>query len=61
MKCINISSFIICYRNILMFKAPSRRSDIEILAYCIVHWLAGSLPWMDVLENKEEVQKRKIK
>jgi vaccinia related kinase len=40
---------------------PNRRADLEILLYCIVQWLSGTLPWMDVLNKPEEVQKLKVK
>ncbi|RNA34646.1 serine threonine- kinase VRK1, partial [Brachionus plicatilis] len=39
----------------------SRRSDLEILGYCIVHWLSGTLPWMDQLKNPTQVQQSKTK
>ena len=31
--------------------AHARRSDLEILAYNLVHWMSGSLPWMDNLKD----------
>ena len=40
--------------------AHSRRSDLEILAYNLVHWMSGDLPWMDQLTNPTQVQKQKI-
>jgi len=40
---------------------PNRRADLEILAFCIVHWLSGTLPWINSIDNKEEVQKLKNK
>jgi len=40
--------------------AHSRRSDLEILAYNLVHWMSGDLPWMDQLTNPTNVQKQKI-
>ncbi len=37
--------------------AHSRRSDLEILAYNLVHWISGTLPWMDNLTNPKFVTK----
>merc|ERR1712029_692052 len=39
--------------------AHSRRSDLEILAYNLVHWMSGDLPWMDNLTNPKYVQSQK--
>jgi vaccinia related kinase len=39
----------------------NRRSDLEILAYCVIHWLSGTLPWIDLIKKPEQVQKSKIK
>jgi len=39
----------------------SRRSDLEILAYCFIHWLSGTLPWICLIKNAEQVQQSKIK
>jgi len=39
--------------------AHSRRSDLEILAYNLVHWMSGNLPWMDNLTNCQYVQSQK--
>ncbi|XP_018117131.1 VRK serine/threonine kinase 2 L homeolog isoform X2 [Xenopus laevis] len=41
--------------------APSRRGDLEILAYCMLFWLCGSLPWDDNLTNPTAVQDLKAK
>lgn len=39
--------------------AHSRRSDLEILAYNIVHWMSGDLPWLDNLTNPQYVMAQK--
>ena len=39
--------------------AHSRRSDLEILGYNLVHWMSGDLPWMDNLTNCEYVHAQK--
>uniref|UniRef100_A0A3Q2D746 non-specific serine/threonine protein kinase n=1 Tax=Cyprinodon variegatus TaxID=28743 RepID=A0A3Q2D746_CYPVA len=41
--------------------APSRRGDLQILGFCLLHWLCGSLPWDNVLKNPTQVQEAKIK
>lgn len=40
---------------------PSRRSDVEILCYCMVQWLCGRLPWEDKLQDPIYVRDSKIK
>lgn len=40
--------------------APSRRSDLEILGYVLLHWVCGRLPWEDNLNNKNYVRDQKI-
>ncbi|XP_061890277.1 serine/threonine-protein kinase VRK1-like [Entelurus aequoreus] len=40
--------------------AASRRGDLEILGYCMVQWLCGSLPWEDKLQDPLYVRDYKI-
>ncbi|XP_068583766.1 serine/threonine-protein kinase VRK2 isoform X2 [Cebidichthys violaceus] len=39
--------------------APSRRGDLQILGFCLLHWLCGSLPWDQILKNPAQVQEAK--
>ena len=39
--------------------AHSRRSDLEILGYNLVHWMSGNLPWMSHLTNPTTVHTMK--
>ncbi|XP_053568007.1 serine/threonine-protein kinase VRK2 [Bombina bombina] len=41
--------------------APSRRGDLEILAYCMLNWLCGKLPWDHNLKDPSAVQASKTK
>ncbi|XP_075452322.1 serine/threonine-protein kinase VRK2 isoform X2 [Ascaphus truei] len=41
--------------------APSRRGDLQILAYCMLQWLCGKLPWDQNLENPTAVLNSKTK
>ncbi|XP_058652197.1 serine/threonine-protein kinase VRK2 isoform X2 [Onychostoma macrolepis] len=41
--------------------APSRRGDLEVLGYCLLHWQCGTLPWLSSLKNPAEVQEAKAK
>ncbi|NWI19051.1 VRK2 kinase, partial [Crypturellus soui] len=41
--------------------APSRRGDLEILGYCMLHWLCGKLPWEQNLKDPVAVQTAKTK
>ena len=39
--------------------AHARRSDLEMLGYNLIHWMSGTLPWMDNLSNYEYVHMQK--
>ncbi|KAM6956553.1 serine/threonine-protein kinase VRK2 [Aplochiton taeniatus] len=41
--------------------APSRRGDLQVLGFCLLHWLCGSLPWDSVLKNPTQVQEAKAR
>lgn len=41
--------------------ALSRRSDLEILGYCLLRWLCGKLPWERNLQDPVAVQTAKTK
>ncbi|XP_063157282.1 serine/threonine-protein kinase VRK2 isoform X2 [Candoia aspera] len=41
--------------------APSRRGDLEILGYCMLQWMCGSLPWEQSLKYPSAVQAAKTK
>ncbi|XP_038146576.1 serine/threonine-protein kinase VRK1 [Cyprinodon tularosa] len=41
--------------------SPCRRSDLEILGYCMVQWLCGRLPWEDRLQDPLYVRDSKIR
>lgn len=41
--------------------ALSRRSDLEILGYCLLRWLCGRLPWERSLQDPVAVQAAKTK
>lgn len=40
--------------------APSRRGDLEILAYCVITWLGGVLPWKNKLDDENSVGDEKF-
>jgi vaccinia related kinase len=39
----------------------ARRSDMEILGFCLLQWLCSKLPWEDKLGDKNYVRDAKIK
>uniref|UniRef100_A0A087XNM5 non-specific serine/threonine protein kinase n=1 Tax=Poecilia formosa TaxID=48698 RepID=A0A087XNM5_POEFO len=41
--------------------SPSRRSDLQILGFCMVQWLCGRLPWEDRLQDPLYVRDSKIR
>ncbi|CAL1527120.1 unnamed protein product [Lymnaea stagnalis] len=41
--------------------SPSRRGDLEILGYCMLQWLGGTLPWEDNLRSPSYVANSKEK
>ncbi|XP_073528498.1 serine/threonine-protein kinase VRK2 isoform X2 [Phyllobates terribilis] len=41
--------------------APSRRGDLEILAYCMLHWISGKLPWEQSLKDFSTILASKTK
>lgn len=41
--------------------SPCRRSDLEILSYCMIQWLCGRLPWEDNLQDPVYVRESKIR
>lgn len=45
----------------LWVPAACRRSDLEILSYCMVQWLCGRLPWEDKLQDPTYVRDSKIR
>ncbi|XP_036399919.1 inactive serine/threonine-protein kinase VRK3 isoform X2 [Megalops cyprinoides] len=38
---------------------PSRRSDLQTLGYCMLHWLAGALPWTPLAHCPSKVTAEK--
>ncbi|XP_062327595.1 inactive serine/threonine-protein kinase VRK3 isoform X3 [Osmerus eperlanus] len=38
---------------------PSRRSDLQGLGYCMLHWLTGALPWSSLLNTPSRVATEK--
>lgn len=47
--------------DLVVFVAPSRRGDLEILGYCMIQWLSGCLPWEDNLKDPNYVRDSKIR
>lgn len=43
-----------------IFLAHSRRGDLEVLGYNMVHWLCGWLPWEDDMSDPEKVAQEKV-
>ncbi|XP_064788500.1 serine/threonine-protein kinase VRK2 isoform X2 [Oncorhynchus masou masou] len=41
--------------------APSRRGDLQVLGFCLLHWLCGALPWDSVLKDPIQVQEAKTR
>lgn len=41
--------------------AQARRSDLECLGYNMIYWLTAKLPWEELLENAEAIEKEKKK
>lgn len=41
--------------------SPCRRSDLQILSYCMLQWLCGRLPWEDRLQDPLYVRDSKIR
>lgn len=44
----------------IYFLVPSRRGDLEILGYNLIHWLGGDLPW-EKIKKPADVQASKEK
>ncbi|KAF3842437.1 hypothetical protein F7725_024388 [Dissostichus mawsoni] len=41
--------------------SSSRRGDLQILGFSLLHWLCGSLPWEKLLRNPTQVQEAKAR
>lgn len=39
--------------------SPSRRSDLQALGYCLLHWLTGALPWSSLTNTPSHVAAEK--
>uniref|UniRef100_A0A3B5AZ21 VRK serine/threonine kinase 3 n=2 Tax=Stegastes partitus TaxID=144197 RepID=A0A3B5AZ21_9TELE len=40
--------------------APSRRSDLQSLGYCMLHWCTGMLPWTDVSQPDQVASQKQM-
>ncbi|XP_043100135.1 inactive serine/threonine-protein kinase VRK3 [Puntigrus tetrazona] len=38
---------------------PSRRSDLQSLGYCMLHWMTGSLPWSQLSQSSFAAEKER--
>lgn len=59
-----VSHLITCLCSVLYtfsVAAPSRRGDLEVLGYCLLHWQCGTLPWLSMLRNPVQVLEAKSK
>ena len=45
---------LVCIIHIHMYTAPSARGDLEILAYCLLQWSSGCLPWDQYVKNEDK-------
>lgn len=45
---------------VVILAAPSRRSDLQILGFCLLKWYYGALPWTGVADQ-QKVQRLKEK
>ncbi|XP_062405864.1 inactive serine/threonine-protein kinase VRK3 isoform X2 [Sardina pilchardus] len=39
--------------------APSRRSDLQSLGYCLIHWMTGALPWSSTTHKPNDIAAEK--
>nr|XP_023696833.1 serine/threonine-protein kinase VRK2-like [Paramormyrops kingsleyae] len=58
-SCMRVTNPLACF--LPVSTAPSRRSDLENLGYCLLHWLCGTLPWDSMLKNPVHVQEAKAR
>lgn len=56
-----LCSVVLSFSCAISVAAPSRRGDLEVLGYCLLHWQCGTLPWLSVLRNPVQVQETKAK
>lgn len=52
-----------CICTCIIHVAPSARGDLEILAYCLLQWSSGCLPWDQHVkdDDKDSVARMKIR